>query len=233
MRVVNFFGGPGAGKSTAALGLIYELKKRWFRAELVTEFAKELMWEGRAHLLSHQNYIFATQEYRLGRLIGEVDVAVSDSPLLLSSYYAPDEYPISFRQSVFDFFSFYENVNIFVRRSHRYSAAGRLQNQDEADAIARTMEEFLLDNGIPYYAITASDASPRYLLHWMVEEKMLEMPVTAEPFLETDRPPPGWITPSLLVKRDNDGNVLPPGNAVDHRHIDKWVRRVGEKSSDE
>lgn len=229
MRVINFFGGPGAGKSTAAAGLFYELKKRWFRAELVTEFAKELVWSGSSHLLSEQNFIFATQEHRLSRLIGQVDVALSDSPLLLSAYYAPDSYAVSFRQSVFDFFSTYENINIFVRRSHEYSAAGRLQNQQEADAIGRTMEEFLLANGIPYYAITASDASPRYLLRWLVDAGILDMPDTATPFTEDDLPPEGWMTPSLLLRRDAQGEPIKAGNAVGERHIDPWVRRVGDK----
>lgn len=229
MRVINFFGGPGAGKSTAAAGLFYELKKRWFRAELVTEFAKELVWAGNAHMLSQQNFIFANQEHRLARLAGQVDVAVSDSPLLLSAYYAPDAYELSFKQSVFAFFSTYENINIFVRRSHEYSDAGRLQNQEEADAISRTMEDFLLDNGIPYYAITASDASPKYLLHWMVNSGMLEMPLTAKPFSENERPPEGWITPSLLIRHDEAGNPVATGQALDRRHIEDWIRRVGEK----
>lgn len=230
MRVINFFGGPGAGKSTAAAGLFYELKKRWFRAELVTEFAKELVWAGNAHMLSQQNFIFANQEHRLARLSGQVDVAVSDSPLLLSAYYAPDAYELSFKQSVLAFFSTYENINIFVRRSHEYSEAGRVQNQEEADAISRTMEDFLLDNGIPYYAITASDASPKYLLHWMVNSGMLDMPPTAKPFTENERPPEGWITPSLLIRHDAAGNPVAAGQALGRRHIEDWVRRVGEKS---
>lgn len=227
MQVINFFGGPGAGKSTAASGLFYELKKRWFRAELVTEFAKELVWSGSSHMLSHQNFIFATQENRLARLEGQVDVAVSDSPLLLSAYYAPDHYQISFKQSVFDFFESYSNINIFVRRSHQYSAAGRLQNQEEADAISQTMEDFLLDNGIPYYAITASDASPRYLLHWLVNAGMLEMPSSAAPFTDEDRPPDGWIIPSLLIRRGQDGEKVPTGQALDLQHRAAWIRSVG------
>lgn len=229
MRIVNFFGGPGAGKTTSALGLAYELKKRWFNAELVNEVAKELIYEGSAHLLSHQNHIFAQQEYRLARLTGHVDVVVSDSPLLLSSYYAPRDYAVSFRQSVFDFFSNYENINIFVRRSHVYSESGRLQNQEESDAIANSMEQFLLDNGIPYYAVTASDANPRYLLYWLVQEKLLSLPTVAKPFEPEDIPPEGWIMPSLLIKRDEQGNVLLPGSAVSQHYVADWVRTVGSK----
>lgn len=229
MQVINFFGGPGAGKSTAAAGLFYELKKRWFRAELVTEYAKELVWAGSSHLLSHQNFIFATQENRLARLSGQVEVAISDSPLLLSAFYAPDNYQISFKQSVFDFFEAYANINIFVRRSHEYSEAGRLQNQEDADKLSNAMEDFLMDNGVPYYAITASDASPRYLLYWMVNSGMLSMPPTATPFTDDDRPPDGWITPSLLIRCDHDGQPLKTGQAIDRKHIAEGVRKVGDR----
>ena len=40
--VVNLYGGPGAGKSTAALQLVAELKKRGINADYVSEYAKEL-----------------------------------------------------------------------------------------------------------------------------------------------------------------------------------------------
>lgn len=207
MKVINFFGGPCAGKSTAASGLFYELKKRWVNTELVMEFAKELVWSGASHMLSQQNYVFAQQEHRLNRLQGQVDVAITDSPLLLSSFYAPDDYPASFKHSVFDFFDLYDNINIFVRRSHDYSGAGRLQNVAEADTIAASMERFLLENAVPYYAITATDASPRYLLHWLVESGLLKVGEGFASFSEEDRPPDGWILPSLCHDSSRSGRT--------------------------
>lgn len=228
MRVINFFGGPGAGKSTAASGLFYEMKKKWVSAELVTEFAKELVWSGSSHMLSHQNLVFANQEHRLNRLQGKVELAVSDSPLLLSAYYAPPHYPISFKQSVFDFFNSYENINIFVRRSHEYASEGRLQGADDADSIAETMEEFLLENGIPYYAITASDAGPRYLLHWLVNQGLITLPSYVKGFEPEDQPPPGWIEPSLKQKLDAAGVPVGMGAAVDQRFVRHGVRTSGE-----
>lgn len=224
MKVINFFGGPGAGKSTAAAGLFYEMKKRWVRAELISEFAKELVWAGSSHMLANQHYVFAEQEHRQNRLLGKVDVAITDSPILLSVYYAPADYPISFRQTVFDFFATYDNINIVVRRSHQYAQEGRLQNQDEADLVATSMEEFLLSNGVPYYVIPANDASPRYLLYWLVHEGLLAMPDTARPFQEEDRPPEGWIRPSYQRRMGEDGTPVRPADAVGVRHIQDGIR---------
>ena len=43
-RVINLLGAPGAGKSTAAAGLFYRMKKEFLSVELVTEYAKDLIY---------------------------------------------------------------------------------------------------------------------------------------------------------------------------------------------
>ncbi len=227
MRVINFFGGPGAGKSTAALGLSYELKKRWISVEYVNEYAKELFWNNSPHLLSHQNLIMAEQERRLNRLVGKVDVAVTDSPLLLSCFYAPRDYPPSFRQSVFDFFDTYDNINIFVRRSHHYAPVGRVQNEDESDILSRDMEGFLYQTGVPYYAITANDASPRYLLYWLASEGIIELPEATSRLDPLDAPPAGWIEPTIRQMIGPNGEPVRDMNAVLAPHIPPGVRTIG------
>ena len=45
MLVVNLFGAPGAGKSTGAAYIFSRLKMLGINAELVTEFAKDKVWE--------------------------------------------------------------------------------------------------------------------------------------------------------------------------------------------
>lgn len=221
-HVINFFGGPCAGKSTAALGLAHELKKRWVMAELVTEYAKDLVWDDSAHLLSRQNLIFATQENRVNRLMNKVPIAITDSPLLLSAFYAPVEYPRSFKQLVFDFFCLYNNVNIFVERSHEYAAEGRIQDEAQADALADAMKLFLQENGIPYYSITANDANPVYLCHWMATQGLIALSSTARPFGPEDVPPPGWIKPYF------NGSGRPVGSSLDKHYIPSGVRTKGD-----
>lgn len=232
-HVINLFGGPGAGKSTAALGLAYELKKRWASVELVNEFAKELVWADSAHLLSQQNYVFAHQEHRLNRLIGKVEIAITDSPLLMSAFYAPADYPVSFKQSVFDLFQVYQNINIFVERSHEYAAEGRIQNEEEADALSESMKRFLSENGIPYYSITANDANPVYLSYWLAKSGLVTLPSTVRPFGPDDIPPPGWLQPSLNQGVDAQGLPIPIASAVGRRYIPDGVRTQGNRPSDE
>lgn len=191
MKVINIYGAPGAGKSTTAAGLFYQMKRHWVECEYVQEYAKELVWSGSSHMLSQQNYIFAEQEYRLNRLADQIDCSISDSPLLLSSFYAPRTYPESFHQLVFDFFNIYDNVNIFVQRSHEYSGQGRLQKVEESDFIAQEMKSFLFKNRIPFVSITASDASPKRLLSYLVEKGHIVLPSYIE--FEPEEFPDNWI----------------------------------------
>src|SRR5262245_20723095 len=58
---VNLFGGPGCGKSTNAALVFGKLKNDGINVELVTEFAKELTWEGRSGALRFQPYVTAKQ----------------------------------------------------------------------------------------------------------------------------------------------------------------------------
>ena len=45
MKVINLFAGPGTGKSTTAAGLFYKMKSKGYMVELVTEFAKDLVYQ--------------------------------------------------------------------------------------------------------------------------------------------------------------------------------------------
>ena len=45
MILVNLYGAPGSGKSTGAAYIFSKLKMAGVDAELVTEFAKDKLWE--------------------------------------------------------------------------------------------------------------------------------------------------------------------------------------------
>jgi len=225
MKTINIFGGPGSGKSTTASGLFYEMKKHWIQAEYVQEFAKELVWADSSHMLSEQNYIFAEQEHRLNRLRSKVEVAVSDSPLLLSSFYAPPAYPDSFHQSVFDFFHSYDNLNIFVERSHEYMLDGRIQNEREADELALRMKEYLLGNGIPFWSIAASDAGPVRLLGWLVSQGYVQLPSGMQDRFEREVVPDLAMAPSGWI-RYNDTQVWRTGQNIQRARLED-IHTVG------
>ena len=84
MLVVNLFGAPGAGKSTGAAYVFSQLKIKGVNAELVTEFAKDMTWEKNKKALTNQVYMLGNQLQRIYRCQDEVDVIVTDSPILLN-----------------------------------------------------------------------------------------------------------------------------------------------------
>lgn len=129
-----------------AAGIFYRLKTYGISCELVTEYAKDLTWEKRMKALSNQAYVFGKQLQRLHRLEGQVQIAITDSPLPLSLLYTPANYPETFRPFVMDMFSRYDNMNYFVERVKEYVEVGRNQTKEEAiivDAACRGMLEEL------------------------------------------------------------------------------------------
>lgn len=163
MKVINLFAGPGAGKSTTAAGLFYNLKRRGLKVELVTEYAKELVYQGHLNTLSDQVYVLAKQNKRLERLRDKVDYVITDSPLLLTSYYIKySKSPQSLVKLTEDLFNSYDNINIFIERNKPYIKYGRLGDEKEAreaDAgILKMLTEYkslldgddIVDNAIDY-----------------------------------------------------------------------------------
>ena len=149
--VVNLFGQPGAGKSTASAYIFAKLKMDYVNAELVTEFAKEKTWEHNDMALSNQFYVFGNQAYRLSRVASQVDVVVIDSPLLLSNYYAGDD-PLmeNFKKACLDAFNSYDNLNFFLKRVKPYNPVGRNQTEEESDQIAEELTKMLDKDNIQY-----------------------------------------------------------------------------------
>lgn len=153
--VINMFAGPGAGKTTCAWEIASKLKKLGYVTEYVSEYAKELVWDGREDLLEgtavKQKAVYDEQKHRIDRLLGKVDFVVTDSPPILSMVYLKESAPEFERQMIEDF-NKYNTFNIFIERSRHYEKEGRLQTIEEAKAIDRGVKSFLKENGI-YYGI--------------------------------------------------------------------------------
>ena len=144
MLIVNLFGAPGAGKSTLAAYIFAKLKMAGVNAELVTEFAKDKTWENNQKALANQVYVFGKQLYRITRCQDDVDVIVTDSPLLLSVIYNhSDILGEDFNNLVYKVFSSYDNANYFINRVKKYNPKGRNQTEEESDKIAVEVKEML------------------------------------------------------------------------------------------
>ena len=143
---VNLFGGPGIGKSTMAAGLFSGLKREGISCEYVTEYAKELVWDGRIKALDNQISVLGEQWRRLELLDGKVDVVINDSPVLFCSIYAPKEYPESFHSLCVWCQKHFPSVNIRLRRvRNAYETSGRKHDNSEAlladDKILSTLKK--------------------------------------------------------------------------------------------
>ena len=153
--IINLFAGPGAGKSTLMSGLFYKLKTDGYNCEMATEFAKDLTWEKRFNTLEDQIYVFGKQQHRIYRLIGSVDIIITDSPILLSYFYGPDNPEL--RGLVLSEFNKYENINFYVHRVKKYNPAGRSQTEDEARELDGTISARLIKLNVPFTIIPGNE----------------------------------------------------------------------------
>lgn len=136
MKVINFFGGPGTGKSVTAAIVFSELKKRGYNCELVTEFAKDLTWDESYRVMENQVWIFANQHQRMYRLKDKVDFIVTDAPLFNSIVYSgKGDDNREFHNFVLKEFNRYDNLNIYLERETVYRQEGRYQDEDGAKNI--------------------------------------------------------------------------------------------------
>lgn len=148
--VVNLFAGPGTGKSTTMAGVFSELKWNGINAEIAPEYAKELVWEDRGKTLSDQIYVFGKQNHQISRLQGEVDVVITDSPIVLSLIYKPTDMTESFEKFAVDVFKQQNSLNIFLKRFKKYEPKGRLQTEEEAKKKDDEIKKLLDDQEIQY-----------------------------------------------------------------------------------
>lgn len=171
MKVINFFGAPGVGKSTIAMLLTSMLKQNQIDAEVSLEFVKEYIHAGNNNLLAYQNYIFAQQERQLRILLDskEAEFVITDAPLLHSVFYAPENYPVYFKDLVFEIYHSYDNVNFLINRKHKYSFNSRIHSEEQSNIIARKLPLFLMNNNIPYIEINSDEDITENVFNYLLE----------------------------------------------------------------
>lgn len=165
--VINFYGGPGTGKSTTAARIFYELKIRGISCELVTEYAKRKVWEGNTTSLGNQLYISAKQLYSMWTVSKHVQVIVTDSPIILGMIYGNDSLldPILVRE-----YHTYTNIDIFLVRTTKYDPQGRYQTEADAKKIDGRIRQLLLDLGSNYSIFDCNVESIPNMVHHITSQ---------------------------------------------------------------
>lgn len=172
--VVNLFGAPGSGKSTTAAHVFALLKYRGINCELVQEYAKELCWQGVLRQHSQED-IFKEQRKRVCRLLGKVDVVITDSPSELSYIYAQENGDSKYTASRYfkSIDRMYTNTkhkrfNVGVCRVKPYNPKGREQSEIEAEALA---EKILYEPKFDIHLhINGSPEGVECLLNYILDE---------------------------------------------------------------
>ena len=152
-KVINLFGSSGSGKSTTALGLTYYLRLLGYKAEYVSEYAKDLVVEESEHKLKHQLYVFAKQLKRVDVLLNkDIDYIITDSPTLLSYFYG-EKFQVNldgFKELVVSSFKSTPQISVFLRRTLPFDETLRLQTSEESDNDSEVLERILNELNVPY-----------------------------------------------------------------------------------
>ena len=170
-RIINFYGGPSSGKSTAAAGLFYKMKVAGLSVELTDEFAKECVWEGNVPMLKDQLWVLAHQHRKILRLSDKVDYIITDSPVLLSPIYRERYgeaiYSDLIDQMAFECYCLYNhNINFMLTRPEGFEQQGRAQDEAECILIDEAIMEQFDRLNVGYINLDSSDnasAAMRYI----------------------------------------------------------------------
>lgn len=160
--VISLFSGPSAGKSTTAARLYSCLKDKKVSVELVREYAKDYAWEGRKIDPLTQLHLLGEQSARESLLYGKVEFVITDSPLILSSFYHLHYFGKDYLWGAISGFMQHANErgvqfrNIFLDRTKEYDPNGRFETEEEAIIIDQKLREYL-DFRVPYSVISYND----------------------------------------------------------------------------
>ncbi len=153
MLVVNLIGVPCSGKSTSAAYIFSKLKMKGLKCELVTEIAKDMIYEGRLRRLHNQLIVAGEQYDRLDRLRDKVDITITDAPLILQPiYYKRNNcpHPSYFKDIIFEYYKTFDNINYFLKQPYTFDSTGRVTTSEDSDDIHDAIYNMLVGLDIPF-----------------------------------------------------------------------------------
>lgn len=154
-KIISFYAGPGTGKSTTATAVFTELKQLGVNCEYIPEYAKDATWELRGpKVFDAQEYIFGKQHFRIARVAAEVDIIITDAPLLLGLIYIPEGFQLpSLSDTIREAYELYDNLDVFLERNKPYNPAGRHQTLEEAQALDVRIKRMLEETSKSFFSM--------------------------------------------------------------------------------
>jgi len=152
--VINLFGGPSSGKSTAMAGLFYMMKKHGRRVEMAHEYVKLAVYDGSIHNMSQYDILLA-QHHTISTFhdSGLLEYVITDAPLLMSCIYGSGSVVCKQAKRLNSNFN---NLNFFINRSGPFQKEGRIHNEEESVDIDKRIKMLLNDVNEPYIEVQAS-----------------------------------------------------------------------------
>lgn len=181
--IINFFGGPGIGKSTQSAHLFTKMKKSHYDVELTFEYPKIVAWEENYSVIRDQFYVTANQHRNISRLYGKVKYIIVDSPIILGMVYKDlydkePSYPASFYDKSFDnfilgLFKKYNSLNILLKRDDStYDENGRFQNLNQSKEIDEEIKTRLVVNNIPFVEFAVGNNTAEDIFNYIVSKQL-------------------------------------------------------------
>lgn len=156
-KCINLFGAPNAGKSTLSSELYAILKKKCISCELVSEYAKDLIYRGNMTEVSDQLKVLAEQHYRTKILDGKVSYIINDAPFLSSAIYYEinNTYLMNikgFKDMCIELHKQYNNLDFIIKANMNFlEKEGRIHNNIETcNKIESDFIKLMEDNNFPY-----------------------------------------------------------------------------------
>ncbi|MBQ9619668.1 MAG: PriCT-2 domain-containing protein, partial [Neisseriaceae bacterium] len=144
--LINVYGSPATGKSYTAEHLAAALRDAGIACELVTEYATELIHQGRTDELKDQVFVTGEQLRREQAALNHANIVITDSPTALGIIYAPEHQKAALHDIAAQSDKI-PHINILLRHDYEslatFSMNGRIHDKEQSLAIQEQLIELL------------------------------------------------------------------------------------------